>query len=128
VAWPTSDELAIREVVDTWMTASKAGDLATALDHMTDDVVFMVPGREPFGKDEFRTMSEGMKSVAMDGRAQIRELRVIGDWAWLSNDIDPTMSPPGRGERVRRAGYAMTILHKGDDGRWRLTHDVNLVT
>ena len=48
-----SDEAAIRQVVDTWMDATRNGDLATILTLMTDDVLFMVPGREPFGKDAF---------------------------------------------------------------------------
>jgi uncharacterized protein (TIGR02246 family) len=41
----TDDEAAIRQVVETWMVASRKGDLETVLALMTDDVVFMVPGR-----------------------------------------------------------------------------------
>jgi hypothetical protein len=47
----TDDERAIRNVVETWMAASKSGDIATVLTLMTEDVVFMVPGQEPFGKE-----------------------------------------------------------------------------
>ena len=39
----TNDERAIRELVQTWMTATKAGDIQTVLSLMTDDVVFMTP-------------------------------------------------------------------------------------
>ena len=46
----TDAERAIRDVVETWMAATKRGDLATVLNLMTDDVVFMVPGQEPFGR------------------------------------------------------------------------------
>lgn len=46
----TDDERAIRQVVDTWMAASQSGDLATILSLMTDDVIFMVPGEERFGR------------------------------------------------------------------------------
>ena len=49
-----TDEQAIREVVEQWMAASKAGDTETVLGLMTDDVLFMTPGQEPFGKDAFR--------------------------------------------------------------------------
>ena len=45
----TDDERAIRQVVETWMEASKSGNLATVLSLMTDDLIFMVPGGEPFG-------------------------------------------------------------------------------
>jgi uncharacterized protein (TIGR02246 family) len=41
----SDDEGAIRELVAKWMAASQAGDTQTVLSLMTDDVVFMVPGR-----------------------------------------------------------------------------------
>jgi len=123
----TDDERAIRELVDRWMEASKAGDTAAVLELMTDDVVFMTPGREPFGKDEFKTLSASMAGMRMDGSAEIRELRVAGDWAWIRNHIDLAITPAGGGEPVRRSGDTLTILRKCDDGRWRLARDANLV-
>jgi uncharacterized protein (TIGR02246 family) len=123
----TGDERAIRELVDTWMDATRRGDTATVFDLMADDVLFMTPGREPFGKDEFRANSESLKGVEMDGRAQVREIEVLGDWAWIRNHIDIAMTPPGR-EPTKRSGYTLTILKKGDDGRWRLFRDANLVS
>jgi len=45
VSQMTDDETAIRELVDAWMDASKSGDLATVLGLMTDDAIFMTPGR-----------------------------------------------------------------------------------
>ena len=56
----SDDERAIRELVKTWLDASKAGDIATVLDLMTDDAIFMVPGQKPFGKVAFASISEGM--------------------------------------------------------------------
>ena len=52
----TDDERAIRNVVDTWITASKTGDVATVLSLITDDAVFMTPGQPPFGKEAFAKM------------------------------------------------------------------------
>src|SRR4051794_11728606 len=115
----TADERAIRDLVAAWMAASQAGDLKTVLGLMTDDVVFMVPGREPFGKEAFAAASQGMKDVRMQGTSDIRELVVQGDIAYLRNHIQITITPPG-GEPVRRAGYTLTILRKQPDGRWLL--------
>jgi uncharacterized protein (TIGR02246 family) len=123
----SDDETAIREVVEQWMAASKAGDLDTVMNLMTDDVIFMTPGREPFGKNAFRAQSEGMSGVQMDGRAEVHEIEVLGDQAWIRNHIDLTITP-AQGEPEHRSGYALTILKKGDDGRWRLARDANLVT
>ena len=122
----SDDERAIGELVDRWMDASRRNDLGTVLDLMTDDVVFMTSGREPFGKDAFRANSEAMAGVEIDGRAEIREIEVLGDRAWIRNHIDLTVTP-GDGEPVRRSGYTLTILRKCDDGRWRLFRDANLV-
>ena len=123
----SDDERAIRELVETWMKATNSGDVATVLDLMADDVLFMTPRDEPFGKEEFRTRSESLKGVEMDGRAEIREIEVLGDGAWIRNHIDVAMTPPG-GEPTQRSGYTLTILKKGTDGRWRLFRDANLVS
>jgi uncharacterized protein (TIGR02246 family) len=121
----SDDEIAIRNVVDTWMAASKAGDIATVLSLMTDDVVFMVPGRGPFGKEAFAAASDAMKNVRMEGKSEIGELKAVGDWAYIRNYIEMTITPE-RGEPVKRSGWTLTILRK-EDGRWRLARDVNLV-
>src|ERR671931_136198 len=99
----TNDERAIRALIDTWMSSSRTGDLATVLSLMADDVVFMVPGQKPFGKEAFASTSEKMKNVRIDGRSEIEELKVLGDWAYLRNHIDLTMTPAG-GTPTRRAG------------------------
>ena len=108
------------------MRASRDGDTATVLSLMTDDVVFMVPGREPFGKDAFVAASQEMKSMTIDGRATIVELQVLGDVAYLRNHIDITVTP-ATGPAVHRAGYTLTLLRKQSDGRWLLARDANLV-
>ena len=123
----TNDEIAIRQVVETWMTASKNGDLARVLDLMTDDVVFMVPGQEPFGKQAFSDASTGMAGTTMEGTSEIVEIQVLGNWAYIRNRIDLTATPPGGGS-VRRSGYTLTLLRKEPDGQWRLARDANLMT
>jgi uncharacterized protein (TIGR02246 family) len=124
----TDDERAIREVVDTWLAASRAGDLSTVLGLMTDDVIFMVPGREPFGKAAFAAAGETMKSVRIDGTSEIREIWVHGDWAYLRNYLRLTATPPDGSGPVHRSGYTLTILRREADGRWRVARDANLLT
>ena len=38
----TEDERAIRDLIDTWMVATRKGDVEAVLDLMADDVIFMV--------------------------------------------------------------------------------------
>jgi uncharacterized protein (TIGR02246 family) len=122
----TSDEHAIRDLIATWMAASQDGDLQTVLSLMTNDALFMVPGREPFGKEAFAALSDGMKNVRMEGTSEIRELNVLGDWAYLRSYVTVTMTPLG-GAPARRSGYTLTILRKEPDGRWLLARDANLM-
>lgn len=91
----TDDEVAIRALVSTWMKASAAGDVDTVLSLIADDVIFMVPGREPFGKEQFRAASERMKNMRMEGTSDTREIKVLGDWAYIRNYRD-------NGHAVRR--------------------------
>jgi uncharacterized protein (TIGR02246 family) len=122
----SDDERAIRTLIDTWMAASRAGDTATVLSLMTDDVLFMVPGREPFGKQEFAAAAQGMQGATIDGKSEIVELKVLGDWAYLRGRLQVAMTPPG-GNPIHRSGYTLTILRKEADGKWRLARDANLL-
>lgn len=123
----TDDERAILELADTWISASKSGDTATVLSLMADDALFMVPGQQPFGKQEFAAAAGSMKNIRLDGTSDIQEIQVLGDWAYMRNYLDMTMTPEG-GEPIRRAGYVLTILRKQPDGRWVLARDANLMT
>jgi uncharacterized protein (TIGR02246 family) len=123
----TDDERAIRELLTCWLDATKKGDTETVLSLMTDDVVFMVPGREPFGKEAFQRASDEMSGTHIDGTSHIWELRVLEGWAFIRTRMSVTMTPP-EGASVTRSGYTLTILRKEADGRWRLARDANLLT
>jgi uncharacterized protein (TIGR02246 family) len=123
----SSDEQAIRDLVANWMRASQAGDTETVLSLMTEDAVFLVPGREPFGKQAFAAAAQNLQGMHMEGSSEIRELKVLGDWAYLRGYLRVTVTPPG-GNSVRRAGYTLTIFNKQSDGRWLLARDANLLT
>jgi len=122
-----NDEQAIRELVNTWMAASKSGDLAPVLKLMADDVIFMVPGKEPFGKEAFAASSEEMKNVRIEGTSDIKEIKVLGDWAWMRNHLKVTLTPP-QGSPTLRSGYTLTILRRNPDGSWVIARDANLLT
>jgi uncharacterized protein (TIGR02246 family) len=121
----TEEERAIRELVATWMRASASGDVDTVLSLMADDVIFMVPGREPFGKDAFRTASEAMKNSRLTGSSDIREVNVLGDWACIRNYIEITIASR-EGGVMRRKGYTLSI-RKQSDGKWLLWRDAHLL-
>ncbi len=122
-----NDEQEIRELVDKWMSASENGHTETVLGLMSDDVIFMVPGKEPFGKEAFAASSNVMKDVHIEGKSEIREIKVLGDWAWMRNHLKVTITPPN-GTPATRSGYTLTILRRNNNGQWVIVRDANLLT
>ena len=122
-----NDEEAIRKLVDTWLAASQSGDLATVLSLMADDVIFMVPGQEPFGREEFVARNQKMKGVKIEATSDIQEIKVLGDWAWMRNFLKVAITPPA-GSATVHSGYVLTILRQNPNGTWVIARDANLLT
>jgi uncharacterized protein (TIGR02246 family) len=126
----TADEQEIRQLVATWMSATKAGDLATVLSLMTDDVVFLVAGQQPFGKQQFaaamKPPATGVPMPMIDGRSEVQEIRISGDHAYMWARLNVEVTPAG-GETQKRSGHTLSVLRK-ENGRWRLARDANLLS
>lgn len=124
-----NDEQQIRELVASWMAATRAGDADTVLDLITDDVVFLVAGREPMRKEEF---AAGMRAQAahaapsFDGTSEIQEITVAGDLAYMWSRLKVVATPPDGSAPVVRAGHTLTVF-KRQGGRWLLARDANLL-
>jgi uncharacterized protein (TIGR02246 family) len=126
----SSDEQQIRDLVATWMSATRSGDVDTVLSLMTDDVVFLVAGQAPFGKQRFAQALKAPAAASMpkiEGHSEIQEIRIVGDWAFMWTRLSVEMTPPGAAAPVKRAGHTLSVLQKSD-GRWRLARDANLLT
>ncbi|HTL04088.1 MAG TPA: SgcJ/EcaC family oxidoreductase [Vicinamibacterales bacterium] len=122
-----TDEQAIREVVSTWLRASKAGDTKTVLSLMTDDVVFLVPGHPPMrGKAAFASSQAAMEQFDFNATSEVQEVTVLGDWAYIWTQLSVVMTPKGGGEAVRRSGPTLSIFRK-ESGRWLLARDANML-
>jgi uncharacterized protein (TIGR02246 family) len=120
------DERAIRNLIANWLAASRSGDLPRVLSLMADDVLFLVPGKAPFGKAEFAATSAGMKDTRIDGKSDIQEIVVHGDSAWCRSQLVVSMTWPD-GKQVRRSGQTLSIFRKQSDGAWLLLRDANLL-
>ena len=95
------DERAIREVISTWMEATRRGDTSRVLSLMAEDAVFLVGGRPPMrGRQEFAAGLEALGQFDVDGTSDIQEVRVIGDWAWCWTELAVTIR-----ENERRARF-----------------------
>src|SRR3954452_8304585 len=90
-----SDEQEIRQLVTTWIEATKAGDTDTVLSLMADDVVFLVTGQPPMiGKAAFaaamRAQSGQGERPKFEGKSEIQEVEVLGDWAYMWTKLTVT--------------------------------------
>jgi uncharacterized protein (TIGR02246 family) len=123
------DEQEIRQLVSTWMSASKAGDVDTVLSLMADDAVFLVPGGPVMRKSEFAAAARapsGPDAPQFEGSSDIQEINVIGDWAFMWTRLTVVVTPRGGKPSIKRAGHTLTILHK-QNGKWVLSRDANML-
>ena len=124
-----SDEEQIRQLVATWMQATKAGDVDTVMSLMTDDVVFLVAGRPPMRKGDFEAAARAQAAQGgprFDGTSDIQEIKVAGDWAFMWTKLRVVATPPDGSAPVERAGHTLTVLQR-QQGRWLLARDANLL-
>ena len=126
-----SDEQEIRQLVATWMTATKAGDIETVLSLMAEDVVFLMPGRPPMiGKSAFTAAmvaQSGQGRPQFDGTSAIQELKVVGEWAFMWAKLSVVITPPAGALSMARAGNTLSILKK-QNGKWVLARDANMLS
>jgi uncharacterized protein (TIGR02246 family) len=120
------DKQAIRDMVHRWLEASKKGDSATLQTLMADDVLFITPGKEPFGSEAFEGGEEQMKEMKMEAEIDIKEIEVAGPWAWMRSFLTVTFTPTG-GSPSKMSGHILTVLQKQPDGRWVIKRDANFV-
>ena len=125
-----TDESEIRQLVATWMTATKAGDIETVLSLMADDVVFLIAGQPPMiGKAAFAAAARaqaGHAAPQFDGTSEIQEVQVLGDWAFMWTKLTVVVTPPGAAQSMTRAGHTLSILKK-QNGKWLLARDANML-
>ena len=124
-----SDERAIREVHSSWIDAVNAGDLARLLTLMADDVVFLSPGKEPFGRHEFPTgFLTGHELSLLHCMSEIEEVAVFGEVAYTRCRDSLSVKPRAGGESTELAGHRITIYRKQPDGHWLLARDAHTLS
>ncbi len=123
------DEQAIREVHSTWIDAVNAGNLATLLSLMADDVVFLNPGQPPFGRDGFsKAFSAAHQQARINCKSELQDVVIVGEVAYTLSRDSLLVTPRSGGEAMQLAGHRMTIYRKHPDGRWLLARDAHTLS
>lgn len=126
-----SDEEEIRDLFNNWIKATTEGNLELARQCIADDAVFLVPGAGEMDKETFAQGAAGgspeESSIEFNLDSKLRELKVLGDHAYLW--IDSTLiCTPKNGEPVTKmAGHSLSVLEKRG-GRWQIVRDANTMT
>lgn len=124
-----SDEEQIRQLVSTWMAATKSGDAETVLSLMSEDAVFLVTGQPVLYKSDFAAAANAESdedAPQFDGTSEIQEIKILGDWAYMWAKLTVAVTPPGGGKTITRAGHTLSILKK-ENGKWVLARDANML-
>ena len=124
-----NDDQEIRQLLATWMSATKTGDVAAVLQLMSEDVVFLVTGRPPMRKADFAAAAKaqaGPQGPEIDGTSEIQEIKVLGDWAFMWTKLKVVVTPPDGSASMTRSGHTLSILKK-EKGKWVLARDANML-
>ena len=124
----SADERAIRDWLLAWFEATAKGDLPRLLSMLTEDVMFLTPGRPPFGRDAFAAgFSSGRQQNQIACAGDYEEVVVVGEVAYVRARLAITMTPLAGGKATHLTGYTLTVFRKQADGRWLLARDANLL-
>jgi uncharacterized protein (TIGR02246 family) len=79
-------------------------------------------GREAFAG----ALRSVLGQVRIEGKPDIQEIHVAGDYAFCWNQLSLTVTPLQGGPAQRRAGPTLSVFRKQPDGRWILFRDANM--
>ena len=143
-----SDELEkqkIRELIETWIGASRAGDIDTVLTLMDEDVVFLMPGHQFMrGRAAYAAAARANAGkMKFEGHPEIQEIQIAGNFAFCWNHLTVKITPLLVGPTSRLSpvkvdalpempakhlsGPILSVFRKEPDGRWVLYRDANLL-
>ena len=123
------DERRIREVHSTWIGAVNAGDLACLLALMTDDAVFLNPGKPPFGREGFSANFAGAhERIRIRCSSDLEEVVVVGEVAYTRSRDALSVTPRAGGDAMQLAGHRITVYRRQPDGRWLLARDAHTLS
>jgi hypothetical protein len=80
-----NDEQAIRQLVTSWLEASKAGDTEKVLSLMADDVVFLVTGQPPMdARGDTSYTSGGIRRRSLPWHQMVKNDCLVGGASYPS--------------------------------------------
>ena len=125
----TSDEKSIRALIERWHGATAAGDIESVLALMSDDVEFLVPGKEPMkGRSAFEAgLRRLLETHRIRSSGVVQEVQVSDGLAFAVTLLTVRVAPLGASEENVRSGYSLSVFRRQREGDWLLVRDANLL-
>ena len=121
------DETQIRKLMADWRERTLEGDLDGVLALMTEDAVFLTPGRPPMTRDDFAAGFRKLGQVRIESTQEIKDFHASGDTAYAWSHLSVSMTSPETGAKTERSGHVLTVFRKSPSGAWLLARDANLM-
>jgi ketosteroid isomerase-like protein len=121
------DSLAVRAIYDERVAGLESGDLDRWLSAHSRTVRFMNPGEEDIvGTDALRAWGQPFfDTYTMKLGEQIEELGVDGRVAFIRVGVAAEFLPKGGGPMLSFHSKMLLLMHREDDGKWRVTHNIS---
>jgi len=124
------DRQQIRDLIAIWIDASSKSDLDTVLTLMAEDAIFLRPGQPPMrGRKAFADAGRASQGqIRIEGKPDIQEILIAGDYAYCWNRLSITIFPTQEGATQKQlAGDVLTVFHRQPGGPWLLLRDANML-
>jgi uncharacterized protein (TIGR02246 family) len=122
----TGDRNAVAAMTTRWLTALHAKDIRALMSMLSDDCIFISPGRDPL---RGKAAAEALYRTLFDSYADIQqavtveEIQVAGDWAfsWGREQLRIGFTAG----TVEFEGHGLAVLHREPDGGWLFVRGIN---
>ena len=126
VAGSEDDRAAIDRVREMEASALNDADPSLVAEIYAAEVEYVPPG-EPAVKGVNAARDWMMAMLEQfDGHLEYTsaEVQIVGDWAFEQYTATATLTPKDGGDALVEHARGIHIYHRGEDGAWKITHDV----
>ena len=122
----TADRQTIDQLNDREIAIFSNGLLDSLSAVFADDVIALPPNEPAVnGVAALRKWAEGMyQQFSVAGSYDSKETMVMGDWAVTRYTGRLSLTPKAGGAVVQDRLKGVHVLHRGADGRWKITQDI----
>ncbi len=123
-----SDEDAIRALIATWLSETRAGNVDAVLELIDPEAVFLIAGQPPMvGRAAFAdSLRMVLADHAIDSNSIVDEVMVSGELAFSRSRLEVTITSRHGQTPMRRSGHTLSVFKK-EGGKWRLIRDANML-